>query len=96
MNFAFFIEILRMLFNANLFGMDDNINRLNRFYTIVGLLVGVITISTTTFFGNPISCWCQDCDLRMAQYYVDNFCWIMDTRHAPQQILRPHAEPTKT
>ncbi|CAF0910505.1 unnamed protein product, partial [Didymodactylos carnosus] len=39
MNLAFFIEILRKLFNANLFGMDDNINRLNRFYTIVGLLV---------------------------------------------------------
>ncbi|CAF0884027.1 unnamed protein product [Didymodactylos carnosus] len=31
--------------------------------------LGVIIISTTTFFGNPISCWCQDCDPKMTQYY---------------------------
>ena len=56
---------------------DDFADRLNRQYTCVLLMVFIIIVSTKSYFGDPVQCWCHHNGCAGSQEkYINLYCWV--------------------
>lgn len=62
---------------------DDWIDRISHLYTVLILVVFAVVVSTGTFVGDPIQCWCPAEFTDAYEEYTKSMCWISNTYYVP-------------
>ena len=71
---------------------DDYVDRLSRKYSVTLLVVCLVIVTTKTYVGNPIHCWCPAQFTDTHKSYATTICWLKNTYYVPldNQLPLPH------
>jgi hypothetical protein len=73
---------------------DDFVDRLNRKYTVILLLVFVSIICSKQYIGDPLSCFCPAHFTGSHVEYTNNICWITNSFYVPTDTTFSYDTPT--
>ena len=62
---------------------DDFVDRLNRKYTVIMLLVFITVLSSKQYIGEPMACFCPAHFTGAHVEYTNNVCWISRSFYVP-------------
>jgi hypothetical protein len=62
---------------------DDFVDRLNRKYTVIMLLVFITILSSKQYIGEPMACFCPAHFTGAHVEYTNNICWISRAFYVP-------------
>jgi hypothetical protein len=62
---------------------DDFVDRLNRKYTVILLLVFITVLSSKQYIGEPMACFCPAHFTGAHVEYTNNICWISRSFYVP-------------
>ncbi len=85
-------KLLKAVFQIHEFKFrtdDDFVDRLNRHYTPMILVLFTVLVSVKQYVGDPISCWCPAQFTSSHQEYTNTVCWVSDTYYVPFDKLMP-------
>ncbi|XP_064598074.1 innexin unc-9-like [Liolophura sinensis] len=74
---------------------DDWVDRLNHIYTVVLLAIFAVFVSTGTYVGDPIQCWCPAQFTGSYVAYTKWICWVSNTYYLPMEKPIPVEIPTR-
>ncbi|KAK2154474.1 hypothetical protein LSH36_268g02028 [Paralvinella palmiformis] len=77
---------------------DDFVDRMSRRYSVGVFLVFSIIVTTGTYVGNRIDCWCPAQFTGTHVAYANSICWIKNTYYVPisyEVDLPKHDDPNK-
>uniref|UniRef100_A0A1I8I9V4 Innexin n=1 Tax=Macrostomum lignano TaxID=282301 RepID=A0A1I8I9V4_9PLAT len=76
---------------------DDFVDRLNRYWTSLIMVMFAIILSAKQIVGEPLKCWTPQEFKDPWIQYAEDYCWVKNTYFVPKsEELSPHAEVRKT
>ncbi len=71
---------------------DDFVDRLTRSYTTTLLVTLSFIVTTRSYVGDPIACWCPAHFTESHRQYTNTICWVSNTYYLPfdRRIPAPH------
>lgn len=88
-------RLLKALFQVQEFKLrtdDDFVDRLNRQYTPILMVMFTVLVSVRQYVGEPITCWVPAQFTSSHQDYTNTVCWVSDTYYVPFDRSMPHVE----
>ncbi|CAH1772865.1 unnamed protein product [Owenia fusiformis] len=68
---------------------DDAVDRINHRYTVAVLAVFALLVSTSSYVGDPMTCWTPAHFTGQMVQYTDDYCWIKNTYYHPMHEVVP-------
>lgn len=75
--------LTHFIISQNSSSCDDFIDRLNRKYTVILILVFVTILTSKQYIGEPLACFCPAHFTGAHVEYTNNICWISTSFYVP-------------